>query len=174
MGSRWGPVVLVDRWCYDLAVETLIKWLLSPQVDLGVYKGRACVVVNVASKWGSFSSFLRICTKKVFVEVACKWDHFYHFQILGQCQVSSYSQSWSLVTTLISGGLGHENKEIVGNINMVMMVNHILHLIGEERQSQTMLSWRPCTSRCLSLKPFPVCMSVTFGSNKLQLSTTWD
>ena len=121
-----------------------------------------------------FLSFLSFCAKKVFVQVACKWDHFYHFQILGQCQVSSYSQSWSLVTTLISCGFGHDNKEIVGDNNMVMMVNYILHLIGEERQSQTMLSWRPCTSRCLSLKPFPVCMSVTFGSNKLQLSTTWD
>ena len=76
------------------------------------------------------------------------------------------------MTTLISGGFGHDNKEIVGDNNMVMMVNYILHLIGEERQSQTMLSWRPCTSRYLSLKTVPVCVSVTFGSNKLQLSTT--
>ena len=71
------------------------------------------------------------------------------------------------MTTLISGGLGHENKEIVGN--MVMMVNCILPLIGEERQSQTMLSWRPCTSRYLSLKTIPVCKFVYFWFKQIAI-----
>ena len=49
------------------------------------------------------------------------------------------------------------------------MVDYILHLIGEERQSQTMLSWRPCTSRYLYLKTIPVCKSVYFWFKQIAI-----